>query len=184
MPRFGDPGHPKGGRKTRYTKVLADAICRGIASGRPSGEVCAELGLPRQTVGEWRGAHPEFRQAYLTAFACRAVGMVEEAIEIIDSTPLNADMARVQRERARAELRRWTASRLVGAFQETSVHQHSLAGRAEIRVLLPAKGAAHDGPLLDGQAVELPPEPLIEGRAQTVAIEGGTGLEDRAKDEE
>jgi hypothetical protein len=163
MPRFGDPGHPKGGRKTRYTKALADAICRGIASGRSSGEVCAELGLPRQTVGEWRGAHPAFRQAYLTAFACRAVGMVEEAIDIIDSTPVDADMARVQRERARAELRRWTASRLVGAFQETSVHQHSLAGSATIAIVrLPEKGSGNDrAPVIDGQARELP-QGLIE----------------------
>jgi hypothetical protein len=81
--------------------------------------------------------------------------LVEEAIEIIDSTPVDADMARVQRERARAELRRWTASRLVGAFQETSVHQHSIAAQAEIRVLLPAKGGDDRGQVIEGSATKV-----------------------------
>ena len=121
MPRFGDPGHPTGGRKTRYRKDLADAICRGIASGRSSGEVCAELGLPRQTVGEWRGAHPEFRTAYIEAFAARCYGFAEEAVEIIDAIPKNADMARVQRERCRADFRKFFATRLVPMLQDVPV---------------------------------------------------------------
>jgi hypothetical protein len=74
------------------------------------------LGLPKGTVAEWRGDHPAFRTAYVEAFRSRALGLVEEAIEIVDSIPKNASMARVQRERCRADLRRWTAARLVAAF--------------------------------------------------------------------
>ena len=144
---------PGPGRPTRFRQDLADALLRGIAGGRPSGEVCQELGLPRQTVAEWRGAHPEFRDAYLRAFASRCCGFAEEAIEIVDSIPEDADMARVQRDRTRADFRKWVASRLVPALHDV---QPALVGAATVVINLPAKGGGNDGArVIDGQAVEL-----------------------------
>jgi hypothetical protein len=124
-----------------------------MAGGRSSGDVCRELGLPKQTVGHWRADHPDFRAAYVEAFRSRCYGFGEEALEIIDSIPPNADMARVQREKARADMRRWAASRLVAAFADQV--EHRLTGQAQIQIFLPEKGSYDRPQVIDGAAVEV-----------------------------
>jgi hypothetical protein len=122
-----------------------------MAGGRSSTEVCRELGLPRQTVGEWRSAHSEFRRAYIEAFAARCYGFGEEALEILDAVPPGADMAAVTLARAKADKRLWIAARLVPAFADQV--EHRLSGSATIQVQLPSK---HDrAPLIEGVAQEL-----------------------------
>jgi hypothetical protein len=149
----------RGGRPSKYTPALAAEILRRMAGGQTSGQACAELGLAKGTVAEWRGAHPEFRTAYVEAFAARCYGFAEEAIQILDDCPKDAEMPRVQRERHRADLRKFFATRLVPMLQDVPM----VAAGAVVNVYLPAKGSSEQGPrTIDGSAVEVDGQALIE----------------------
>jgi hypothetical protein len=82
---------PGPGRPTTYRQSIADELLRKIASDMGSVAASREVGVPIDTVASWRGAHPEFRDAYLRAFASRCFGFAEEAIDIVDSIPPDAD---------------------------------------------------------------------------------------------
>jgi hypothetical protein len=142
----------RGGRPTKYTEALAAEILRRMAAGQSSGQACVELGLHRTTAALWRGAHPEFRTAYIEAFAARCYGFAEEAIAILDACPKNADMARVQRERHRADLRKFFATRLVPMLRDVPL----VAEGATINLYLPRKGSDGDGGrLIEGSATQV-----------------------------
>jgi hypothetical protein len=148
----GRHGGNQGGRPSLYTEALAAEILRRMAGGQSSMQACEELGLSRSTAAQWRGDHPEFRTAYIEAFVARCFGFAEEAVDILDACPEDADMARVQRERHRADLRKFFATRVVPMLQDVPL----VAAGATVNVYLPQKGSDGSGaPLLDGVAQEL-----------------------------
>jgi hypothetical protein len=134
-------------RPSRYTEELATAILEGMRGGKTSIAMCKELGLPRETVAGWRAQFPEFAEAYHLAFRCRAEGMVEEAEQALAAVPKGASMADVTLARAKADLFRWTASRLVVAFAEPPS-----MNLTNVVVTLPSNG--RDLPLIEGTAIE------------------------------
>jgi hypothetical protein len=145
----GDPP----GRKSTFTMERAEAVCRGMAAGKLSTEVVQEMGLPRGTVAEWRGDHPEFRKMYIDAFLNRGMGMAEEAIAELKAVPKGSDMAAVTLARAKSDLFKFFASRIVPWLAEQHVHQ--LTGEARVVIYLPDKRGDSRGQLLEGTATDV-----------------------------
>lgn len=66
------PKHP-GGAPTRYTPEVCDTIVQIMREGRFVAEVCAELGIHKDTFYQWVKKHPEFADSYkLGRVVCEA----------------------------------------------------------------------------------------------------------------
>lgn len=56
-----------GGRPAKYKPEYCDLIVAYAAEGASFTEFCAEIGVSRQTLHNWKKAHPEFLDAYTRA---------------------------------------------------------------------------------------------------------------------
>ncbi len=75
------------GRPTKFTHLLADAICLRIADGESLRSICRDETMPaKSTVMAWLAddAHQEFRTKYALAREIQADGFVDEMVEIAD----------------------------------------------------------------------------------------------------
>jgi hypothetical protein len=106
-----------------------------------------------RAVTSWAVRHPEFANKYYDAWRSRAWRWADEIVEIVDGIPVDADMARVQRERTRYDARRWMLSKLLPEFADKIEHSHQHSGH--VQVILPHNQRTPDGVLLEGQSVEL-----------------------------
>lgn len=53
---------------SKFTQALADEICERLSEGQPLAWICRDKHMPaRRTVSDWRKAHPEFDEKFLTA---------------------------------------------------------------------------------------------------------------------
>jgi hypothetical protein len=129
---------------SRYSAELASYICEQMAGGRLSTAVCQELGLPKETIGEWRAKYPEFRTKYIEAFMARCFGMGEEAIAVLDAVPKGSPMPDVQIAIRKAELLKFFASRIVPQLREPMPS----FGEGSVILVLPSNG--REMPLIEG----------------------------------
>lgn len=128
----------KVGRPTHYTKELAQEICKRIASGRTTLSVSKDEDMPcRDTIYEWRdnGKHPDFADMYARARAKLYEHWADEVLDCSDNesrdysekvtehvgkdgdiykieTERKSDNTAVQRDRLKADSRKWLLSKL------------------------------------------------------------------------
>lgn len=98
----------KTGRPTKYTKAIADEICRRIEDGEMLLNIVADKHMPeRSSVYLWLEIHQEFSDNYARARKSGAHALVEQGMNILDgSNPEHANM-----DKNRAEYRKWLASK-------------------------------------------------------------------------
>lgn len=98
----------KVGRPSKYTKAIANEICKRIADGEMLLNIVQKKGMPdRRTVYDWLDRHEEFAHIYARACKLGAHALVEQGIIILDkSNPISANM-----DRNRADYRKWLASK-------------------------------------------------------------------------
>jgi len=101
----------KVGRPTKYNDELADRMMIEIASGTSVRRLCDELDWTpdQKTFYTWMFKHPEFLQKYEQAKAAQA----QWAAELIEEIADNATTETIQVDKLRADVRKWTASRLL-----------------------------------------------------------------------
>jgi hypothetical protein len=74
------------GRKSTYSKKMADEICRRIAEGEPLRQICRDDHMPAwQTVYGWIEAHADFAERIARARDMGFDAIAEEALEIADT---------------------------------------------------------------------------------------------------
>jgi hypothetical protein len=100
------------GRPTRYSRELAEAICRRLAEGESLRTICAETGKPNfSTVMQWviedRGG---FHAMYTRARTIQAHNMAERALAEAMSARGNEDATAA---RLRFDALRWYAGKLL-----------------------------------------------------------------------
>ncbi len=74
-------------RPTKFTQILAFAICTRIANGESLRSICRDEAMPtKSTVLAWLAddARQEFRTKYALAREIQAEGFVDEMVEIAD----------------------------------------------------------------------------------------------------
>lgn len=110
------------GRPSKFTQVLADAICDRIAEGESLRAICIDSDMPnRSTVFLWLANSKDFSDQYARAREAQADKYVEEIIEISDDgtndtyttekgEEVNHDV--IARSRLRVDARKWVAARL------------------------------------------------------------------------
>lgn len=113
-------------RPSDYTAEMADTICERLAGGESLRSICAEEGMPSQSmVFRWLGQNEAFREQYAHAREAQADALFDDILEISDDGR-NDWMARlgekdagwavngehIQRSRLRVDARKWMASKL------------------------------------------------------------------------
>lgn len=106
----------KGGRPSKYSEALVDAICGQVADGLSLVKVCEAEDMPnRATVNRWLAEHEAFRDKYARARDAQADKIFEECLEIADQYDTKIDVVEpdtVQRAKLRIDTRKWMAGKL------------------------------------------------------------------------
>lgn len=107
----------KPGPVSMYTEALAEAICERMEKGRTLLSICREDGMPSlSTIYRWLDDFPEFGEAFARASKIGAHSLVEEGLDILDSSdPEHASLANY-----RAGYRRWLAGKRNSAYGDKS----------------------------------------------------------------
>lgn len=97
------------GRKPTYTDAVADAVLARLAAGETLRAICRDDGFPPEsTVREWALDDREgFAARYARAREAGAHVMADDLLEIADQ---DGD---VQRDRLRADTRKWLLSKIL-----------------------------------------------------------------------
>lgn len=97
------------GRPSSYTEVVADEICRRLASGESLIRICQGSDMPdRVTVYRWLANNDAFRNKYAQAREDQADTKFEEAWEIASG----ASSENVQVARLQIDTIKWQTARL------------------------------------------------------------------------
>lgn len=114
-------------RKSKYTPELARQICKRMAAGEVLAQICRDPAMPcRETVSDWRDAHPEFEVQFQRAQQFQYEHWADEIIEIGEDGSNDwtereiaggrmvaaVDHEHVQRSKLRVENRRWLLGKL------------------------------------------------------------------------
>lgn len=113
-------------RPTSYSPEGVAPLLERIANSTDGlRKICSEPGMPaKRTVYDWLARHEDFQKAYAAAKLIQADGLVEEAKEILDDgsadyklggkdgAEIIVDHEHITRSRARADHRKWMASKL------------------------------------------------------------------------
>lgn len=76
----------KGGRPSKYTPELIEAICARMSKGEPLAAICRDEGMPhRSTVGDWAEARPEVSRLIARAREDGEEWIAAECLQIADS---------------------------------------------------------------------------------------------------
>lgn len=100
--------HP-GGRPSKYTQKLADAILDRIANGDSLRTICkGNPDMPAvSTILKWKLENPVFSEQYDEARQSQAQHLFDQLIEIADSST-----GETQRDRLRVDTRKWYLSKV------------------------------------------------------------------------
>jgi hypothetical protein len=117
-----------GGRPTKYTKLLANEICRRIASGRTTLSVSKDEDMPnRSTIIDWTYQHEEFSTMYDLA---RKKLFDHWADEIIDEA---CDESRDYQKRKRTKISN-DGKKTTKEIIEETVSDNTATGRDRLKV--------------------------------------------------
>lgn len=112
----------KKGAPTIKARELVDAICTGIALGKPARAMCVETGVSQRVLWDWLASDTELMRQYLRAKEFCVDAYAEEIIEISDDGSkdtytdekgkeiMNREV--IARSQLRIDARKWYAARL------------------------------------------------------------------------
>jgi hypothetical protein len=118
-----------GGRPSRYSAELADAICNHIAGGRSLRSFCQADGAPNKTtVLRWLQKDEEFARKYALARDLQADMLADEVIDIADQAE-DANIGRLK-----IDARKWTAAKFA---PKKYGDKTELGGKVEVEDVTP-----------------------------------------------
>ena len=95
--------------ETRYTRELADEVCRRLAEGASLREICREHNVPESSFREWiRNDRDGIAARYQTARVLQVEAWSDLILEISNREDLDA-----QEKRVRIDSLKWLMSRIV-----------------------------------------------------------------------
>jgi hypothetical protein len=102
-------GRQSGGRPSAYSLETAVALCLKLGEGEALHRICAEPGMPSQSVVyRWTNRHPEFAALFRLARDIQAQRLFDEVREIADGATADT----LQLARTRIAARQWQASKM------------------------------------------------------------------------
>lgn len=154
------------GRPSTYTEEMGEKFCERLAAGESLRSICSDPEMPSApTIYTWIDRFPPFAERYARARSAQTEAMLEEMLEIADSTKIDP-----QDKRVRIDTRKWAMSKLRpkkygekldlehsgpdgGAIKVENTMDLAIAAVRELKALRLARGKA---------AASLP-EPSSEG---------------------
>lgn len=100
-------------RPSEYTAELAEQIVDRLWEGETLTAICADLGLKRRTVSDWRKNHPDFGEQYDAAMVGGAYALIDQTTEIVDNLAEKPESRKV-RAWQRFELAKRKAPKVLG----------------------------------------------------------------------
>ena len=101
----------KNGRPSSYTEATAAEICRRVVEGQSLLTICKAPGMPdKETIANWRRAHPEFDKRYQDAREDQADMHVEEILDVARKKSKTSE--EVQDKRLLVDTLKWRASKM------------------------------------------------------------------------
>lgn len=99
------------GRKSRFSRQLANSICCRIAAGETLSSICSEIGMPcRSTIYCWLQLDAEFENQYSDARKIQAEALADSIVDIADDAELGRDQ--LAKAKLRIDARKWLVGRL------------------------------------------------------------------------
>ena len=96
------------GRPSTYNEEITDRICNLMTGGMSLRKICMQDDFPdAATVYRWLDKYEEFRDKYARAREAATEDMLEEILEIADSTEIDPNDKRV-----RIDTRKWAMGKL------------------------------------------------------------------------
>lgn len=96
------------GRPSTYSEEITDRICNLMTGGMSLRKICMQDDFPdAATVYRWLDKYDEFRDKYARAREAATEDMLEEILEIADSTEIDPNDKRV-----RIDTRKWAMGKL------------------------------------------------------------------------
>lgn len=128
----------RGGRPTKKTAKLLSDICEGLAEGKTTRVVCAEVGISQRVLWNWLANDAEFMRMYARAKEIGAELLFEDMLEIADdgrndwmerndkeNAGYQFNGEHVNRSRLRVDARKWYLSKLVPKkYGDKVIQQH------------------------------------------------------------
>ena len=103
----------KNGRPSSYTEATAAEICRRIVDGQSLRTICKAPGMPdKETIANWRRAHPEFDKRYQDARCDQADMHVEEMLDMARQAVNAKSAEEIQGYRLLVDTLKWRASKM------------------------------------------------------------------------
>lgn len=100
-----------GGRPTKYSEEIAEAVCSWIAGGKSLRAFCRQEGAPDvTTVCRWIVRHDEFRQQYAQAREAAGYAHGDGVIEVVEM--LREGTLDAQTAKAMMDGLKWAAERM------------------------------------------------------------------------
>lgn len=111
-----------GGRPTKYTKEIAEAIVKSIQNGDSVVKACEKVGVCNGSFADWKHAHEWLAIAYSAACKERGHYYAEQIMDLADEPPQTffdkngserIDPGHVQWMRNRVDARKWVACKML-----------------------------------------------------------------------
>jgi len=103
----------KNGRPSSYTEATAAEICRRVVDGQSLRTICKAPGMPdKETIANWRRAHPEFDKRYQDARCDQADAHVEEMLDVARQAVKAKSSEEVQGYKLLVDTLKWRASKM------------------------------------------------------------------------
>lgn len=115
-----------GGRPTKYSEAMDNAICDGIKHGKGLRPICAELDIDVGSIFNWLREQPEFFKRYAQAREIQAEVLADEIVALADDCRLGEKVTvkgdgkvetvtgdMVERSKLQVDARKWVAARLL-----------------------------------------------------------------------
>lgn len=84
-----------GGRPTKYTKDLPDALLNALAAGKSVTQFAAQIGVHRATLYSWAERHPEFSDALSRGQEASQAFWEQELQKMMYSREVNAPLVKL-----------------------------------------------------------------------------------------
>ena len=156
------------GRPSTYTEEMGEKFCERLAAGESLRSICSDPEMPSApTIYTWLDRFPPFAERYARARSAQTEAMLEEMLEIADSTKIDP-----QDKRVRIDTRKWAMSKLRpkkygdkldlehsgpdgGAIKVESTVGLAVAAIKELKALRMARGEQSKLPAPEGDGTDL-----------------------------
>lgn len=115
-----------GGRPSKYSPELVEAICARLKQGEPLAQICRDKGMPDpSTVWDWQQSKPDVAQSIARAREIGEDVIAADCLRIVDNTDEDPASRRVRADTRLKLLAKWNPKRWGEKVQQDVTVRHT-----------------------------------------------------------